>query len=544
MNDTQIVVLCGVMLLIAVAFLHNRQYFYVPATIVLGIVRFLIYVFTCLFTGWVAFLIVNLLVNLPNIRSIIDVTQLLTKTSHEWPSLPYVVGAIFAFLAWGGVFSVYEKTSSIFQRGRRLISHSEAQQRARGRPAPKKVKAGLIQKVKFQLFLFGKFIEKIDTIFGKAKPDSKQKEAAEVAKRKTPAEDLTLSWGMVDLPYQASSGHFLVTGVTGSGKTLTIRFLMQSVLPNISLGFGMRALIFDPKRDMLPMLTGMLLEGEPKIYILNPFDIRSSMWDMAEDIESLSAADAVAQILIPPEPRSANRFFGDAANQLVSGVLRTFVTRCPKKWTLRDVVLTCRTAKRLKSVLGLQPENAHLIDQYLKEDRTASNIISTIATKIAPFEIVAAMWERSTDKISLTKWLTEESILLLGHHPAKKASLDPMNQAIFQRLSELLLSLPEGPPGKTWLFLDELRETGKLDGLSSLVNQGRSKGVTAVLGTQSIEGLYEVYGQNVTDEITGQCLNKTFLLTNSRRTAQWAENHFGTYEEIESNYSESISTSK
>ena len=104
---------------------------------------------------------------------------------------------------------------------------------------------------------------------------------------------------------------------------------------------------------------------------------------------------------------------------------------------------------------------------------------------------------------------------------------------------------------KTWLFLDEVRDAGKLDGLSSLLNQGRSKGVCTVVGFQDIEGMRTVYDPHEANEIIGQCDNKTVLRTESFPTAQRAESHFGqsllreyTLSEGESTNSSGISRSR
>jgi len=71
------------------------------------------------------------------------------------------------------------------------------------------------------------------------------------------------------IPEASATKHFLFVGTTGSGKTLSLRMLMQSVLPTVE-SRDARALIYDSKQDMLSILEGTRLGS--KIYILNPFD--------------------------------------------------------------------------------------------------------------------------------------------------------------------------------------------------------------------------------------------------------------------------------
>jgi len=99
-----------------------------------------------------------------------------------------------------------------------------------------------------------------------------------------------------------------------------------------------------------------------------------------------------------------------------------------------------------------------------------------------------------------------------------------------QRVSQLILVKNEYPPDKTWVFVDELREVGKLNGLRQLLNKGRSKGAHVVLGFQDKQGLNAVYGADEAKEIIGLCGNLAVLNLMNPETAEWAAKVFGTYE--------------
>ena len=70
-------------------------------------------------------------------------------------------------------------------------------------------------------------------------------------------DDNGLWWGMMKLPSRVATSHFAIVGSTGSGKTISIRLLMQSILPNIGTGKDQRALIYDAKQDMVSILAGI-----------------------------------------------------------------------------------------------------------------------------------------------------------------------------------------------------------------------------------------------------------------------------------------------
>ena len=72
--------------------------------------------------------------------------------------------------------------------------------------------------------------------------------------RKLAGNARTVYWGFLNIPASEATNHFAIVGTTGSGKTMSLRMLMQSVLPYIGQGEDVRALIYDAKSDMLPIL--------------------------------------------------------------------------------------------------------------------------------------------------------------------------------------------------------------------------------------------------------------------------------------------------
>ncbi len=350
-----------------------------------------------------------------------------------------------------------------------------------------------------------------------------QEEAQEVAKKLLPPGDPGIFLGGIIIPSSAAAAHFAVIGATGSGKTITIKLLMQSILNMIIRGNDQRALIYDAKQDIIPWLAG--LNPACRVETLHPFDQRGVAWDMAADCTSPAIALEIASILIPEE-NSAQPFFADASRHLLCGILVSFMRTCPGAWTFRDVILTAKSKKRTREVLSRTAETQDLLE-YFEEEKTAANIFASMATKMARFEPIAAAWSKALKSISLEKWAKTESILVLGSDESVRSALDAINQVIVKRVSEILLSQSESTTRRSWLIFDEVRQAGDLDGLSQLLTKGRSKGVCAVLGFQDIEGMREVYGDNVANELVGQCGNKAILRLDSPATAEWAAQVFG-----------------
>jgi len=356
---------------------------------------------------------------------------------------------------------------------------------------------------------------------------------------KLPPGDEGITWGGLRIPSKAATSHFMVVGTTGSGKSVTLQLLMQEVLQPIGRGGDHRALIYDAKQDIVSSLVGMGLACH--IVTLNPFDSRSVAWDMAKDVTDPATALQVASTLFPRDENTSQPFFVDAAQTLLYGVIIAFIKR-KSEWRFSDLIRTMQDAVTLKKMLSLVPETEHFVRLLFENADTLNNVMATVATKALAYEPIAAMWDQAHKKghtISLNEWVqnrgTSNYILILGNSEQARRPLDALNQVIFKRVSELLLDQKENKDDtrRSWIFLDEVAEAGRLDGLSSLLAKGRSKGVCVVLGFQDIEGLRTVYGVEETNSLTGQCNNKAILRVESPPTGEWASKLFGSYEAIE-----------
>lgn len=217
-------------------------------------------------------------------------------------------------------------------------------------------------------------------------------------------------WAMRDIPIQDANQHFLVTGSPQSGKTITIRLLMQSIIPYIGRGYRHRAFVYDAKREFLPLLTEMW--GKPPI-TMDPFDSRGHPWDMAADITTEADAAQLAGMLIPEEGNSTQRYFPDAARDLLQAVLVAFIETAPRQWTFRDVLLALENVDLLTRIVEKTEPSTRIATRYLSDDKSLPGVMSTIATKIQPFAVVAGLWANSKQTpISLGEWLETEGVLV------------------------------------------------------------------------------------------------------------------------------------
>lgn len=335
-------------------------------------------------------------------------------------------------------------------------------------------------------------------------------------------------WGGVELDEAESTGGFLATGSPGSGKTVMIRTLMQSTLPHVGNGRDVRALVYDAKQDALPMLRAFC---DPNcIKTLHPFDARGVAWDIHRDVREPRVAVEIAFTLIPPTHES-QPFFSDAARHLATGVMLSYMLS-GFEWSFADLLRALRNPRHLKFILKRHPETRDIARSYFYDRRLLSNIMSTIATKLMAFEPIAAAWESARERIALDDWVRNEWILVLGNSEVSRTAINAVNRCLFKRASDHTLQQSESTTRRSWFFIDEASEAGRLDGLVSLLKKGRSKGACVAISFQSVSGLRDttMYGPYFTDEILGQIANRFYGRVECPETAEWQSRTVGDQE--------------
>ena len=349
-------------------------------------------------------------------------------------------------------------------------------------------------------------------------------------------------WGKMRIADRDATNHFCVVGAVGSGKTLTIRMLLRDQLPLLQPRSDRRALIYDPKQDMVQVIASALTGTDKHcpIWILNPFDERGSAWNIALDVQTPAAARQLADTLVPPSDNESQPFFSNAVRELLAAVVTVFVRTRPNTWTLRDVLLVMRSRELLRAVLEPHSFTQHVAKSFLDAGEvTVGSILATVATKLGPFEPVAAAWEKVQRKVSIQQWLHKDTsaILILGNDERMRSVLDILNQLFVALAAQQALTQEESDTRRTWFVFDEFSEAGRLRGLESIILRGRSKGCCVVLGFQDISHVHEVYGENLGNTLIGQCGNKAFLRIESPSTAKWASESIGELEQDEVNLS-------
>jgi len=356
--------------------------------------------------------------------------------------------------------------------------------------------------------------------------------------------DQEMFWAMQNLPVKEAPKHFLICGTIGSGKTIGIQLFLQSIAHRFHSGNSVpeQLIVFDAKCDIIPVLAAMGLRPEDEnVWILNPFDERSATWNIGEAVQMPAMARALAHLLAPENKRSNAPFFGDSARELIYAVILALNKSAGPDWTLRDLLCALDSSERIASVTANHPSAKRSVSRFLEDTEHSSSILSTLASKLGRFEQVAALWSSNPHarKFTINGFLDKPGVLVLGNDSVLRDSFWPINAILLKALANEILRRPNTLQPRHWFVLDEFRAMERVDCIHDLLNRGRSKGASVLLGVQTVEGLVDIYGESGANEIISLCSYKTFLRTGSHKTAEWIEHFFNRIRRIETTVTDS-----
>jgi len=348
--------------------------------------------------------------------------------------------------------------------------------------------------------------------------------------------EVYLPFGLDFIKIEETEGHFLTEGVTGSGKGILTQITMAHVL-------GLkkrRVVVIDSKQDTLPILHGMNI---PYKYF-NIASNRGVAWDIAKDAGSYTKLPQIAAILLPADEKATDNFWLFASRALLVAIMRVFIYLFGDDWAFHDVIKAATFLSREELITFLKqcPGNEAIVHSLFSEEveKATANVMLEVFTKLERLNTAAVHSQQATEKISLKEFMEQDDgVLVIGMDLTEKEAHNPMIHAIFRRLSDFILALPDYPETKTWIFIDEVIFLGYLPGLLDLMIFGRSKNALVSLALQGIEGMIEIYRKNFAEIIVEMCRYKT-ILRSTAVTAKWVSSLFGKVDVYDSTSSDSF----
>ena len=335
-------------------------------------------------------------------------------------------------------------------------------------------------------------------------------------------------YSIAGLPYPKYSEtfHTMISGGTGSGKTVIISDLVQQIKQR-----GDRAIIYDKMGNYLSHFY------EPNTDILlNPLDQRHQQWGLFSEVKRESDFSLLAESLIPEEKMHSDPFWLKASRILLAEVAN-------KLWVHNDLKIESLYSKLIVDDFKQLAEfvkgtPAHSIFDE-NSPKTASSIRAVLSSYLSSLKYLEHNEEEQ--EFSIHDWVSnkESGFLFLTSREDQHSSLKPLISTWINLAISELLSQPQTREKKLWFILDELPTLHYIPSLKSGLAQSRQFGGAFILGLQAISDLRSIYGHDIAQTLSSLCETRVSLRTPDPETAEWASKSLGQreYEEVKESIS-------
>ena len=317
----------------------------------------------------------------------------------------------------------------------------------------------------------------------------------------------------VPYPERTETQHTIVSGTTGSGKTVLISDLVAQIRAK-----GERCVVY----DKMGSYTAAFFDKDRDV-LMNPLDARAPRWSPFLEARTPRDFDMMAAALIPQQKDTVDPFWVTAARQLFAngaGVLRDRGTT--ENRVLVDHLLKTELTALAEAMEGTVAQS--IVDP--ENPKTALSVRAMLTANLSALEYLPD----DGPPFSIREWISAENetgSLFLTSRGDQHASLRGLISTWLEIAVNAMLSLEQRDGRRIWVILDELPTLHQVPSLQPGLAESRQFGGCFVLGVQVISALRDLYGRNGAETISGLCGTRAVLAAPDRDTAQWSADSLG-----------------
>lgn len=335
------------------------------------------------------------------------------------------------------------------------------------------------------------------------------------------------------------SKHTMLIGGTGCGKTTLFYHFVSQIKRNMTSDDVM--IIFDSKGDF----HSRFFDKSTDLVIGNSrqYSTQSQHWNIYKEILAdgweerdfiINTQEICKSFFEKRTKHTTNAFFPNAARDLLSAIIITFIREGIKDESIKKEFFY---NSKLKEFLDVSDKQ--LLRDLLKDSPDANAVLSYIAGDSAQSQGVLSEMYTVAREI-LIGVFAERGFFSMREFVRKKGkktlfieydlSIGSMLTPVYRLLIDLALKEALGrskPQGNVYLICDEFKLLPHLRHIDDGVNFGRSLGVKVFAGIQSIEQLYEIYGQSRGRNIAAGFSSVYAFRANDTATREFVSGLFG-----------------
>lgn len=360
--------------------------------------------------------------------------------------------------------------------------------------------------------------------------------------------DLSLGNGEFGLNFDQISKHLMFLGSPGSGKTNAINIFIDELLRKKAKED--RVFIFDSKGDFYKEFHK---RPGKKLVISNDYP-ESATWNVFGEIMDFDQtrvfydkkneiyAREIAKMLFEGKESDHQPFFHNAASDIVSKILLYFLREAEdtgdtsklNNYYLANFLKTI-SRENLIEILSdkSNPDFRGAIEYINSSDGQSQGVLSFIKEMAADLLVgVFGGYEECEDRsrqFSIKNLVKNEAydIVFIDYDISSSKALAPIYKVIVDLIMKFAMSGREDGRNSIYLILDEISLLPKLDYLSRSLTFGRSRGLKIIAGIQSVDLIYDSYGDRLGNVILSNFMNVVVFYLSDAISREFVGKYFG-----------------
>jgi type IV secretory pathway TraG/TraD family ATPase VirD4 len=300
----------------------------------------------------------------------------------------------------------------------------------------------------------------------------------------------------------------MLIGGTGCGKTTLFYHFVSQIKRLMNADDVM--IVFDSKGDFYSKFyepkTDLVI-GNSKQYLAQSAhwniykEILADGWDERDFI--MNTQEICKSFFFERTQNTTNAFFPNAARDLLAAIIITFIRAGiaddsrKRKYFYNDelkMFLDLSDRQILMNFLKTHPDTAAIISYIAGDSPQSQGVISEMYSIVQEI-LIGVFSERGVFSIREFVRKKGRKTLFIEYDLSIGSTLAPVYRLMFDLALKEALGRNKAQ-GIVYLICDEFKLLPHLRHIDDGVNFGRSLGVKVFAGIQSIEQLYEIYGQS------------------------------------------------
>ncbi len=323
----------------------------------------------------------------------------------------------------------------------------------------------------------------------------------------------------------------LVVGSPGSGKTVSV---IDRAIES-AFAQGIPVLLYDKKGSQMQLHAPLAARygyevhifapGESFSGVLNPLDFLRDATDavMAGELGSVINRNAAIGGKSDEFFSKAGDLLAKALMQLAKGTDYPDLAMVYALLRLPNLVSRIDYAIQTKRISEWVATSFNQFLSAKEAEKTISGILTTAAGTFSSF-IQADLLRVFIGQSTIPSRIEGKQLIIFKLDDARRSVVSPLLAAALHLCIVANLSTPRRDP--IAIFLDELPSL-KLDKLPQWINEYRSNGGCFMLGIQSLNQLYETYGEKMGAAIASACSTHILFNPGDTKTAEEYSKRYG-----------------